>query len=299
MALEALMISPSMDAATLEQLRQGRLALPLSRARWKLQGPDRVRYLNGQVTNDVKSLQPGNALYAAACTAKGKMQGDLMISATADALWIDSPAGNAGNLGMRLERYLIADNATLEEVTPAWTQYHVLAAQAPTAPEGSMLFLSQRYGLEGWDVWAPGTSELALPCASPDDLETFRIRQGLPGWGREMDETTLPQEMRFDLKTPLAISYSKGCYTGQETIARIKSIGHVNKILCQVACDALWSGDLPTPCLENGQAIGGLTSVCPDPEKKGASLGLAVLRREFLEKGGTFLAGSAPWRVIS
>jgi folate-binding protein YgfZ len=288
-----------MRRETLQHILSGELALRLERACWRLAGPDRVRYLNGQVTQDIKKLPAGHAAYAAACTAKGRMQGDLTVAAGADALWIDAPVENGQALGARLEKYLIADDAVLEDISSQWQVLHVVGAEPPHASSDAMLFSSERFGLPGWDLWLPRSASSSLPVASPEDLEIFRIRQGLPRWGVDMDETTLPQEMGFDTRSPVAISYTKGCYTGQETIARIKSIGHVNKLLCRVACETLWRGGLPAGCGAGGQPAGTLTSACENPEQPGTSIGLAVLRQKDTEAGTVLEAGGAAWRVTS
>ena len=100
-------------------------------ALWKLTGADRVRYLNGQVTQDIVSLRPGQTRWAAVCNAKGRMDGVLQVTATADALYIQGPGELRESLGARLEKYLIADDAQLEDITESWNVSHWLGSTAP------------------------------------------------------------------------------------------------------------------------------------------------------------------------
>lgn len=267
---------------SLQDLLEGRTALSLSpRAVWKFTGADRVRYLNGQVTNDVTQLRPGRALHAAVCNAKGKMEGDVWITATDDALWVDAPPELRETLGARLERYIIADDVTLEDLSDQVSGIHLLK-EPPTAARPPVH--SARFGLPGVDFWKLGPLDTSWPLAPEKLVETLRIRQGVPAWGREMTPQTLPPEAGFDRD---AISYSKGCYIGQEVIARIKSKGHVNKKLARISSAA---GDppaaLPSTLLHDGIEAGFLTSACANPDGPGW-IGLGMVKRELAETGGT------------
>jgi folate-binding protein YgfZ len=206
-------------------------AAPLSpRALWKLSGPDATRYLNGQVTNDVTTLADGHAIYAAVCTAKGRMEGDVTIAKHGAAYYLDADASLREALGARLDKYLIADDALFEDISNDWTLTHVFGAKSPTAPSEGFIITNARDGLPGHDVWTPSNQppELGL-LVDPDLIETLRLENGIPRWGAELTPNTLPPEAGPHMLA--AISYSKGCYVGQETIARLKSVGHVNKTL--------------------------------------------------------------------
>ncbi len=104
------------------------------RALWQLSGPDRERYLNGQVTQDVAALAEGEAGLAAVCTAKGRMEGALWIARQGDAYFLDADPALRESLGARLEKYLIADDATFEDISDSWSLSHVFGAAAPVAP---------------------------------------------------------------------------------------------------------------------------------------------------------------------
>lgn len=212
-------------------------AINLPRAKFKLTGADRVRFLNGQASNDVRKLVPEAAMHACVMTAKGKMSADIFISAAEDYLLVDAEPSLRENLAARLERYIISDDVTLEDVTDELFLIHVIGG-LPESICGPDLAprKSRRYGREGWDLFPnrPDFDRLwpalveKLPAIDGEMLEILRIEAGVPRWGRELGEETIPVEAGLDFD---AIDYHKGCYIGQEVISRLKSIGHVNKEL--------------------------------------------------------------------
>lgn len=223
-----------------------------SRAKFRLSGGDRVRYLNGQVSNDIRKLGQHEAQPACVMTAKGKMNGLIWVLGGEDVLHIDAEEALQESLAMRLERYIIADDAVLDDVTEEEGRVHLLGLSSWPAetllPEGVSWYRSRRFGVEGIDVIAPrnvltllsrgeGAVFQALENAfgghgisvvDPETAETLRIECGIPLWGRELDEDTIPVEAGLEAET---IDYHKGCYIGQEIISRIKSIGRVNRNL--------------------------------------------------------------------
>jgi folate-binding protein YgfZ len=197
---------------------------------WQLSGPDRERYLNGQVTQDVAALVEGEAGLAAVCTAKGRMEGSLWIAAHGDAYFLDADPTLRESLGARLEKYLIADDAAFEDISDSWSLSHVFGATAPAAPATGFVIRHARYGPPGHDVWIPGSGAVVVGDRVEDDVvETLRLQNGIPRWGAELTAQTLPPEAGPVMLR--ALSYTKGCYVGQETIARLKSVGHVNRTL--------------------------------------------------------------------
>jgi folate-binding protein YgfZ len=200
------------------------------RALWQLTGPDRVRYLNGQVTNDVALLGDGHTSYAAVCTAKGRMEGDLHITAHNAELYLDAEPSLRESLGARLEKYLISDDAAFEDISDLWSLSHVFGATKPVPPPVGFVVANHRFGLPGHDIWHATVGAIIVGDSLPSDIvETIRLEHAIPRWGAELTTNTLPPEAG---PTMLAgISYNKGCYVGQETIARLKSVGHVNKTL--------------------------------------------------------------------
>jgi len=210
-----------------------------ARMKLRLTGTDRVRFLNGQVTANVGKLASGHAIPACVTTAKGRLCGEVFVRVTGDGLLIDADLSLRESLPTRLEKYLIADDVALEDVTEGFRLIHVLGAIAPGADlvaAAAAVDRVHRFGRDGWDllltaesfarVWpALTTSVVELDAAL---LELIRIEAGVPRWGAELDENTLPPEAGLDRTH---IDYHKGCYIGQEVISRLKSVGHVNREL--------------------------------------------------------------------
>lgn len=245
------------------------------RALWRLTGPDAARYLNGQVTNDVAGLADGHACYAAVCTAKGRMEGDVSIALHAGAFHLDADPVLRESLGARLEKYLIADDAVFEDVSDLWNLRHVFGATPPPAPETGFVIAHARFGVPGHDVWiANPNAAIAGPTVEADVIETLRLERGLPRWGAELTTATLPPEAGPAMLA--AISYTKGCYVGQETIARLKSVGHVNRTLVFLRSD---SAVFPVPgakLMHAEHEVGVVTSSGYSPRlEKGIALGYA------------------------
>ncbi|MFQ3670457.1 MAG: hypothetical protein SNJ84_03255, partial [Verrucomicrobiia bacterium] len=164
---------------------QGPPRIDLStRSKWRLTGPDRLRYLNGQTTNDLPNLAQGAACRSAILDHKGRMQGEVFIAKAADALYIDGPACLRETLGARLERYLVADDAALEDITDQW---HLLHLRPPQHPSQELSFASSRYLEPGTDLWLPVNSPLPSPLAPEAEAEPLRIIRCLPAWGQEID----------------------------------------------------------------------------------------------------------------
>ena len=190
------------------------------RARFQLSGPDAMRYLNGQVSIDITRLQPLIARSACLLTAKGKLCALLQIWRDGDHLFIECDESLAETVQTRLGRYLIADDARLEPLPMPPVLNHIFGIEAPA---GALRI--NRTGLPGFDASEKNAS---LSASTPEQLALLRIVHGQPAWGVEINEDTLPQEARFE---DTAVDFDKGCYVGQETVSRLKSVGRVNKRL--------------------------------------------------------------------
>ena len=200
-------------------------ALDLSRSvKLRLTGPDAQRYLNGQVSNDLRRLPPGGSLPACLCNHKGRLEALVMISQDgAGAFLVSADAALREFLPLRMEKYLIADDAAIEDVTEAYDLVHVF----PPSPEG-LSFSASRLGVPGMDLWLPPGAAARFALTGPAVIETMRIEHGIPSWEAELAGGILPPEARLDES---AIDYHKGCYTGQEVISRLRSVGQVNRRL--------------------------------------------------------------------
>ena len=228
-------------------------------------GPDAVRFLNGQLTQDLRKVVGGKLCLPSCVTdAKGKLQFRVWILENdKGALWVEAPEGNSEALEARLTRYLIADDVEVATLTEKYRLIHWIGP-VPTMPDGVIRRESRRFGVDGTDWWIPLECEFKFPDGvselEGDELDAFRIANGVPAWGRELTEGILPPEAGLDATD---ISYQKGCYIGQEVISRIKSAGKVNKRLVRLEFDA----DLPVDSLQlvdaDGATAGDLTSISP------------------------------------
>lgn len=257
-------------ASPLGQLREaGGYFVTEPRARIHVTGSDRLRYLNGQVSNDLRKIEPGVALHALVLTVKGRLCADVFIWNDGEQLLVDTEAAQAEPLLARLERYAIADDVAFELSAPD-AVYHVFGP-ASSAVEGVQIF---RLGVEGKDAVAKpsGVAE-----ASSDEAEILRIERGVPRWGTELSEDTLPQEAGLEKD---AVDFKKGCYVGQEVVSRIQSVGHANRALCGFIGD--FAPGTPANLFDASKArVGWLTSSRFHPElRKTVALGYLNVRAE-------------------
>ncbi|MBI4325213.1 MAG: aminomethyl transferase family protein [Chloroflexi bacterium] len=307
------------------------------RGRLCLTGSDRQKFLNGQVTNNVKNLAAGEGCYAALVSAKGKMQSDLNIYCLADELLLDFEPGLTDAVTQRLEKYIIADDVQVVNVAP---HYGLWSVQGPKAdevvlrlhlglelPAKRMSLVSRRddtlgevylmrhprLGAQGFDLFVPNTAlasfatELVaavqavggLACGW-QALEIARIEAGLPRFGADMDETNLPSEAGLDER---AVSYTKGCYIGQEVIARLRTYGQVARALRGLRlADHL--PELPVKgdkLFKDGKEAGFITSSLASPALQ-CNIALGYVRRE-ANQIGTELSvrtaqGESPAKIV-
>lgn len=244
-------------------------------------GPDAVRYLNGQLTQDVRLVENQPiALPSCVTDAKGRLQFRVMImSAPGGSLWVTGPLERADELEARLTRYLIADDVEVANRSGGFVLVHFLAEFQPEK-NGAWVRAADRFGVKGTDAWFPVDGGLSVPDQSEemdeDALEALRISRGIPRWGAELEEGMLPPEALLDLTD---VSYHKGCYIGQEVISRIKSAGKVNRRLTRfliAPSTAAETGALVTP---DGGIAGSLTSISPQPHPDGSRDALGFVKR--------------------
>ena len=235
------------------------------RGRVRMTGAQAADMLTGLVTNDVIALSPGEGCYAAALTAKGKILADLRILREGPSEFlVDAPVRAADAWLATVRKFVNPRLAPYRDVTEVLAQLGVFGASAATIAarvtglqpeplraladyshltgtiggEPVLVSRSPQLGVEGFELFAPAAMRATLWRALLDGgataagLEAFdiaRIEAGRPEWGLDIDDSTIPQEANFDELH--AISYTKGCYTGQETVARVHFRGHVNRHL--------------------------------------------------------------------
>ena len=282
------------------------------RTKLRLTGADRTRYLNGQVSNDVRHVGPERSVYTGVMTIKGKLCADAFVHGREDFLMVDAEGELREALAARLERYMVSDDVALEDVTDSLALLHLIDFAAAVADGhlptvfpalaalggGLWTVESTRYGRPGVDVFYPPALDGAVRrCLhagftelNDDAAEAWRIVAGVPRWGAELDENTMPAEAGIEER---AVSYAKGCYIGQEIVSRVKSVGHVNRQLRGLrALDSspLFAGmTLHAPGAGDGQLgreIGRITSAAASAGHGGAQfIALGYVRREFIAPG--------------
>ncbi len=267
------------------------------RAKLRLGGADRQRFLQGQVSNDVRLANAEATLYACVMTVKGKMSADIFIRTEPESFSLDAEPELREALAARLERYIIADDVTLEDVTDSQLLVHVIGPREITelpAPLASHVgrARSNRFGRDGIDLFGPRTELAALRAwlgadeLAADERELLRISEGVPRWGLDLAEDTIPVEAGLEER---AISYTKGCYIGQEVISRIKSVGRVNHHLRRLRASVPMV--IGEKLESGGKAAGEVTSAAPIPGSEDW-LALGYLRSGF-DATGTRLRAAA------
>ncbi len=236
-------------------------------------GADRVAFLQGLVSNDVTEAAPGRAVWAALLTAQGRYLADFFILATPDALLLDVAAADAAGLLARLSRYRLRAAVTLAAradlaVYAAWGAPPALPPAAIAAPD-------PRLAAAGWRILSPVPRPAT---ATAEEWDRHRLALGLPDGARDLEpERSLLLEAGFDELG--GVSWTKGCYMGQELTARTRYRGLVKRRLVPVTLD----GPAPPPGTEIRRAD------APDAAPVGAlrsardGLGLAVLRLDALD----------------
>ena len=259
------------------------------RGKLALTGTEAKTFLHGQVTNDIEGLQPGQGCYAAFLTHKGKMLGDLRVLDLGDELLLDSERVTLQPLFNMIRRYKLGMDVELHKRTLE------LALLSLIGPE------TERFGLEaehanrraeiagqpvvlvrtdvGVDVFAPAESKaavaaaLAVPDVDEATAEIVRIERGRPRYGVELNDGVIPQEAGLNER---AVSFTKGCYVGQETVARLHYRGKPNRHLRGLR---LSGPAAPGDALRLGEKeVGRLGSVAVSPVH--GPIALALVRRE-------------------
>lgn len=259
-----------------------------ARAKFRLAGADRVRFLNGQITNDVRKTTASSALEACVLNAKGKLNGHIFIAADAGSFFLDTDPESQETLLARFDRYIIADDVQIADVTADWALFHLLAA--PPGSAMGVLAASDRFGAPGFDlrVASAEREEISRQLAAhfsfcaEEETEVLRIERGLPRWGRELTDEIIPLEANLEART---VDFAKGCYIGQEVISRMKMSGQTNKRLCGfISISGAPLAAQMRLTNEEGKAAGWLTSACRS-DSLGKEIALGFAKRPGYETG--------------
>lgn len=250
------------------------MAAVLDRAFVRASGPDAVAYLQSMVSNDVEAVAPGGGTYALLLTPKARVIADLEVFRTGDDLVLACPPERLDEVLGTLLRARFRKKVALEPARYAlvWGEAADALAELDT-PAGTQRLLAQ---------------PPANGAGSAQEWEVARIESGVPRFGREFDADSMPAEAGLEQR---AISFTKGCYPGQEPVARLHYRGHANRGVRGVRFDGITAAP-GTPVVVDGAQVGRVTSAIASP--RFGPIGLAVLRREVAdgaagEAGGTAL----------
>jgi aminomethyltransferase len=294
-------------------------------------GPDRVRYLNAILTNDIKGLQENHANISLFLNPQGHIQAEIETHALADKLFCVSYAMIRERLISALDKYIIMDDVTLEDRT---AEYSTVALEGPSAAavvmEVTGLDLKAMEELESREVRVNGM-ECRLVRRGPGNvgsaeflgpakdaaalwqrlceagkkqgggpvgyaaLNSVRLEQGIPWFGYDFGEKQIPHEAGLENSH---ISYTKGCYTGQEIVERVRSRGQVNRTRVSLKFEGDTAPESNAPLLSDGKEIGYVTRVGFSPAL-GANIGMGYVRREASTIGTRLSVASGGALVIS
>lgn len=281
-------------------------------AKLVLSGEDRVRWLNGMVTNNVRDLALNHGNYSFLLSAQGHNQGELVAYNRGDYLLVATDSEQAPNIAAVFDRYIIMDDVEVADISD---KLSTVGVAGPKAPEvlaaggidvagmeagevrdltwhdlGISVARSAQPQMNSYELWsAPANTDAlwdglraagATPVGS-EALEWYRIARGVPRYRLDLRDRDLPQET----SQTYALNFSKGCYVGQEIVERIRSRGNVHRALAGFEIE----GDAPaagSKIIAGDKPVGEITTVAPIPFPGGErTLALGYIRREFAEPG--------------
>lgn len=276
-----------------QALREGCGIVDLStQDRLELTGKDRQRFLHAYTTCDIKGLAPGSSVFGFFTSAQGRILSDVTVLALEDRLWLEIPPGQAGPISEHLKKFVLADRVEIRPLEDALP----LAVAGPGAEaavgrlEGIEVTVQrrERVGVPAFTLWTKAAEAAALAerlaaagarAVGPEALEIVRAEAGMPRFGQDYGPDNFPQETGLEE----AVSYTKGCYLGQEVVARIHYRGGVQKGLRGL----LFDGEAPAAgakILVDGKESGAATTVVRSLAL-GRTVGLGILHKRAGEPG--------------
>jgi len=248
-----------------------------------VEGPDATSFLQSIVSQDLAPVGVGETVPSLLLHPQGKL--DVAFRATrrgADEWWLDTEPGVADRLAAGLARFKIRVKAEIEDRTGATALASVVATRDVELAPGLHRMDTVWGEHAGVDVLGPADAVRAwvartgLPTGAHDGLEVLRIQAGIPAQGIDVDESTIPQEAFLEVD---AVSFTKGCFIGQELVCRIDSRGHVNRFLRRLSLPGSEVPPAGAEVLVDGKAVGGVTSAATVPGEDRV-VALAMVRRE-------------------
>lgn len=309
-------MSPEQEAA-FARLKSESAYAEFARTVIEVTGEDRARFLHNYSTNDINGLSPGSGCEAFFTSVQGKTLLHAFVFCHDDRFVIDASADQADQLLPHLQKYAMLDDVELTDRSAESKQWLLVGANAPAVlsqlglshPEemlshdsvGDLMvrrvplasvpsFLLQT---KGHSDLAERLSQTEAELIEQEVVEALRIEARFPKFGQDVTEDNLPQEVSRDA---VAISFTKGCYLGQETVARIDAVGHVNKYLVAFeSSESLQVGDELFAAGGGEKVVGHLTSVS---EVNGKNTALGYLRRAAIESKSSIETASATLRLL-
>jgi folate-binding protein YgfZ len=278
-------------------LREEAGFLPRSRAALNVKGPDAAEYLQGQLTNDIEGLAAGQGYYAALLDRKGHLQADMRVLRLHDEdLWLDLEPGPAPGVLKHLRTYSIGREVEIEDVTQAWAIASLIGPRAAELSGFEALVTEHAQGFREWNgvevlavatdvgldlitkadaaaaltqlLEATGAVEVSEPAA-----EIVRVESGRPRFGLDMGSESMPAEAGI---TERAVDFEKGCYIGQEPVARLHYRGKPNRTLRGLRLSA--PAEHGAPLRLGDKEVGKIGTACLSPAL--GPIALAIVRRE-------------------
>ncbi|MAF09343.1 glycine cleavage system protein T [Candidatus Poribacteria bacterium] len=294
-----------------------------SRGKLRVTGSERATWLHGMVSNDVEGLAVGEGNYGTMLTDRGKMLGDYRLIVREDDLLLDTEPEMGAPLAERLDRFLISEDAAIHSVGDDWSLFGVAgpgaaahiadrlavdvreleqhgSLTAATDHGAVIIACRNRTGEMGYDLWMARDAGDALWAAltadnvadvGADALEALRIEAGIARYGMDTDDDIIPLEAGLYQ----AIDFEKGCYVGQEIVARMHYRGHPNKLLVGFRFDGAPTVESRAELFadgDDGKAQGFVTSVAHSPTLD-AAIGLGYARTQFAEVGSRLRVAAA------
>ncbi len=285
------------------------------RGKLRMTGDDRKRLLHAMSTNQVQKLEPGEGCYAFFLNAQGRILGDANIFVLEDSVLLDTEPETRQKLREHLDRYIIADDVTVEDVTPAMATIALEGPEAEdfikqhAAPVPQKAFATERWGERliarvsvtggpGFLIFVPHSEKEDLLAqfslsglgeATAAEARTVRIENGRPRYGEEITERYLVQETG-QLQ---AVNFEKGCYLGQEIVERVRSRAQIHRILRRVEIDAKEAPEAGAKFQFGTEDAGEVVSAVFSPALEKV-VALAYIRSRFADPGTALLLGAQP-----
>ncbi len=266
-------------------------------------GEDRVRLLHAMTTNHIQQLAAGQGCYAFFLNPQGRILADANLFVLPDRILIDVEPEVRERLYQHLDKFIIADDVTLEDASESLSELGVegpgaaeaLAAMGAPVPEspyshvdwnGAIVARVSSTGSSGFRIFAPRGRLLSFETVDEESIRVVRLEHGKPRYGEDIFDTTLPQETQ----QMHALHFSKGCYIGQEIVERIRSRGHVNRLLTGLRIAGPAAPASGTKLTVDGAEVGEITSAAFSPAL-GKVVALGYVRAQHAAPGTRLRVG--------